>query len=323
MICIYICVYLCLSVAIDRQQTHKDNPMLIDIHTHTPQYKDPVPAAEMVMNDRWRPDRAAAATFSWDDYLQAQQPATKSVVFGIAWHPGQLTDNLSGRGAGDSSWYVGNLNDATATFVRAYPERLIGFMSVHPYDATCLEEMERCRVDLGLRGIKLGANYQNFDPLEGRALAIYAYAQRHGLPIMLHQGTSPVREAPIRHAYPLLIDEIAIRYPDLKLIMAHMGHPWQVETCVVIRKHPNVYADISATFYRPFSFWEQLVKATEWNVLHKLFFGTDYPVTTVEETLSHLRNVNAIVEGTSLPRVPLDKIEAIIERDSLGILGLT
>jgi predicted TIM-barrel fold metal-dependent hydrolase len=92
---------------------------------------------------------------------------------------------------------------------------------------------------------------------------------------------------------------------------------------VVIRKHPNVYADVSANFYRPYSFWEQMVKASEWNVLDKLLFGTDFPVTTVQETIDGLRRVNAIVEGTRLPRVPEEKIEEIIHRDSLALLGLS
>jgi predicted TIM-barrel fold metal-dependent hydrolase len=296
--------------------------MIIDVHSHIPQYKDTVPQDQMVINNVWRPDRSVRATYSWGDYLQAQRPADKSIVFGIAWHPGQMTDNLSGQGAGDAGWYEGNVNDATATFVNAYPDRLLGFMSLHPYDAACLGELERCRVDLGLRGIKLGANYQNFDPLEPRALAIYERAQQYGLPILFHQGTSPVREAPMRLAQPLLMDEVAIRYPDLKIIMAHMGHPWQVETCVVIRKHPNVYADLCGNFYRPFSFWEQLIKAGEWNVLDKVLFGTDFPITTTQETIDALRNVNHVVEGTNLPRVSEEAIEAIIHRDALGLLDL-
>ena len=114
-----------------------------------------------------------------------------------------------------------------------------------------------------------------------------------------------------------------MRYPDLKIVMAHLGHPWQVDTCVVIRKHPNVYADLSANFYRPFSFWEQMVKATEWNVLDKILFGTDFPVTTVQETLDHLDQVNRIVEGTNLPKVSSDAIKEIIHRDSLDLLGLS
>jgi predicted TIM-barrel fold metal-dependent hydrolase len=111
-------------------------------------------------------------------------------------------------------------------------------------------------------------------------------------------------------------------WPDLKMIMAHVGHPWQVDTCVVIRKHPNVFADVSANFYRPFSLWEQMIKAQEWNVMHKLMFGTDYPVATVQETIDGLRRVNQIVEGTNLPRVSEEKIEEIIHRDSLALLGL-
>ena len=222
----------------------------------------------------------------------------------------------------DPDWSEGNINDAVAQFVAAFPNRLIGFSAVHPFDPHCMDEMERCRADLGMKGMKLGANYQNYDPLEPRALAVYDYAQRHGLPVMFHQGTSPIREAPIRYAHPLVVDEIAMRYPDLRVVMAHLGHPWQADTCVVIRKHPNVYADLSANFYRPYSFWEQLVKASERNVLDKILFGTDWPVTDVAETIDSLRKVNDIVEGTKLPRVDADAIEAIIERDSLTLLGI-
>jgi predicted TIM-barrel fold metal-dependent hydrolase len=185
-----------------------------------------------------------------------------------------------------------------------------------------MEELERGRTGLGMKGVKLGANYQNYDPLEPRALAVYDYAQHHGMAVMFHKGTSPMRNAPIRYAHPMIIDEVAMRYPEMRMVLAHMGHPWQVDTCVVIRKHPHVYADLSANFYRPFSFWEQMVKATEWNVLDKILFGTDWPITDVSESIEHLRQVNDIVEGTKLPTVDPDAIEAIIERDSLGLLGI-
>ena len=297
--------------------------MIIDVHTHTPQFREAVPTDQLIMQATWRPDRPVQATFSWGDYLHHQKPADKSIVFQIAWNPGEDVDRLSGVPIENPGWYVGNRNDATATFAAAHPDRLIGFMALHPFDPDCLEELERCRTDLGLRGIKLAPNYQNYDPLDSRALAIYGEAQRHGLPILFHQGTSAVRTAPIRYAHPLLIDEIAIRYPDLRIIMAHLGHPWQVETCVVIRKHPHVYADLSGNFYRPFSFWEQMVKVVEWNVAHKVLLGSDYPITTVQESIDGLRRVNRIVEGTRLPQVPEEAIEDIIFRDSLPLLGLT
>ncbi len=294
--------------------------MIIDVHTHTPQYRAPVPPERRVSNTAWRPDRAVESVYSWDEYLQAQRPADISIVFGVAWHPGDATGGVDDRA--DGSDMPGNVNDKTAAFVKACPERLIGFMSLHPHDARALDELERCRGDLGLRGIKLGANYQIFHPLEARALAIYERAQRCGLPLLFHQGTSPVRMAPIRFAHPLLMDEVAMRYPDLKIIMAHMGHPWTVDTAVVVRKHPNVYADISGLFYRRFGYYEAMIKAAEWNVLDKLLFGSDYPVTTAAETFEALSKVNDIVAGTQLPRVPADKLEAIIYRDSLKLLEL-
>ena len=294
--------------------------MIIDVHSHTPPYRGAVPPERRVSNTAWRPDRTVESVYNWDEYLAAQTPADISIVFGVAWHPGDQTGGVDD--IGDSSDMPGNVNDKTAAFVKAHPERLIGFMSLHPHDARALDELERCRGDLGLRGIKLGANYQIFHPLEARALAIYERAQRHGLPVLFHQGTSPVRMAPIRYAHPLLMDEVAMRYPDLKIIMAHMGHPWTVDTAVVVRKHPNVYADISGLFYRAFGYYEAMIKATEWNVLDKLLFASDYPVTTAAETFDALGKVNDIVAGTQLPRVPPDKLEAIIYRDSLKLLEL-
>ena len=294
--------------------------MIIDAHSHTPQFRGAVPAESHIINRAWRPDRAVSAVYNWDQYMEAQTPADISIVFGVAWAPG---DNAGGvSGIDDSSDLPGNVNDKTAAFVQAFPERLIGFMSLHPHDPRALAELERCRCDLGLRGIKLGANYQIFHPLEARALAIYERAQQYGLPVLFHQGTSPVRMAPIRFAHPLLMDEVAMRYPDLKIIMAHMGHPWTVDTAVVIRKHANVYADISGLFYRAFGYYEALIKATEWNVLDKLLFASDFPVTTAAETFDALHRVNDIVAGTPFPRVPEDKLEAIIYRDSLALLGL-
>jgi hypothetical protein len=62
--------------------------------------------------------------------------------------------------------------------------------------------------------------------------------------------------------------------------------------------------------------------ATEWSVMYKLLLGSDYPIVTPQETIDGTRRVNDILEGTKLPRVPEDEIEAIIHRDSLTLLGL-
>jgi predicted TIM-barrel fold metal-dependent hydrolase len=289
--------------------------MIVDVHTHTPAFRGPVPPDRVVVNTVWRPDRPVVAATSWADHEAARTAAgvDVSVVFGIAVEPGESLGL-----PGDPT----SVNDDTAAFVAADPAHRIGFLSVRPDDPEVLAEIERCVGDLGLRGLKLAPNYQQFDPLGNAACGVYAVAESRGLPIVFHQGTSPVRSAPLRYTHPLAMDEIAIRFPELRVVMAHMGHPWQADTIAIIRKHPHVYADISAGFVRPWSFYSAMRLATEWGVLEKLLFGSDFPIFSPAETAAGLRRVNEPVEGTRLPRVPLDQIERIIERDSLALLGL-
>jgi predicted TIM-barrel fold metal-dependent hydrolase len=289
--------------------------VIIDVHTHTPTHRDAVPPDEVVWNTAWRPDRPVAATTSWADYARELDAANVDVAITclIASEPGSTGLEIRD---------VGTVNDTTAAFVASDPRRLIGFSSVHPDAPGALQELERAAGDLGLKGIKLGPNYQNFEPLSESAQRVYAWAQEHRQPILFHQGTSPIRNAPLRYAHPLVMDEVAIRFPGLRVVMAHIGHPWQADTITVIRKHPNVYADVSANCYRPWSFYSAMRIATEWNVLPKLLLGSDYPIATTAETIAGLRALNDIPRRSGLPAIPEDAIEAIISRDSLSLLGL-
>ena len=90
----------------------------------------------------------------------------------------------------------------------------------------------------------------------------------------------------------------------------------------MIRKHPNVYADISALHYRPFQFHHSLMLVQEYGVWDKLLFGSDYPFTTVNATINDLRKMNAMLEGTALPRLDVAQIETLIHRNALALLGL-
>lgn len=288
--------------------------MIVDVHTHTPTHAGPVPDDQRRVFSGWRTDRPVVTTNSWADYDTAVSDADVSIVFNIAADDPEAAIGLPYRPE--------DTNTSTAAFAAADPTRRIGFMSVDPTCDDAIDEAERCR-DLGLVGVKLGPNYQEFDPLSARAVAFYAWCERQGLPILFHQGASPIRQAPLRYTYPLVTDEIALAFPELRIVMAHMGHPWARETVVTVRKHPHVYADVSSIYLRPWVCYDSLLAAVEWGTAHKLLLGSDFPIATTSEAIAGLRRVNDIVEGTAMPRIPAEVIEQIIHADALGALGLS
>jgi predicted TIM-barrel fold metal-dependent hydrolase len=287
--------------------------VIIDVHAHTPTHRDAVPPDELLTYHNWRTDRSVVTTNSWADYDAAMAAADVSIVFNIA-----VDNPLEATGL---NYRPEDTNESTAAFVADAPARRIGFMSVNPTWRDALDEVERWR-GRGLVGIKLGPNYQVFDPFCDEALALYAHAERTGLPIVFHQGASPIRAAPLRYTYPLVTDEIALRFPELRIVMAHMGHPWGRETVVTIRKHPHVYADVSSIYLRPWVCYESLLSAVEWGATGKLLLGSDFPIANTGEAIAGLRRVNDILEGTKLPRIPDEAIEGIIHADALTALGL-
>jgi len=213
-------------------------------------------------------------------------------------------------------------NEYVADYVRAHPDKLIGFASVDPNDREAPDQLHHAVTSLGLRGLKLGPIYQHFDPLGTSAFAVYEVAERLQLPVIWHQGTTFVRDAPLIHARPVLLDEVATRFPDLTIVVAHLGHPWIEEAMATIRKHPNLYADISALETRPWQYYNGMVAALEYGVTDRLLLGTDYPFSTIERTTEGLRSINRFVAGTALPVIPEAVIEGIIHRDTLALLGL-
>ena len=118
------------------------------------------------------------------------------------------------------------------------------------------------------------------------------------------------------------MDHVAVEYPDLKIVIAHLGHPWEGETIAAIRKQPNLFADISALYYRPWQFYNALRLLVEYNAQYNVFFGSDFPATTVDSSVENIRKVNDIIRGTSLPTIPEGVIEEIIHREAMSLLGL-
>jgi len=279
---------------------------IIDVHSHFWCYPDHFNDDFRQQTRRARAGAEVDLTVRYEDYQHTAFPDVKTIVFG-----GKA--RLSGLWVDDA---------AVRGYVDAHPDRLIGFLSLDPTQEGWERELHVGHQELGLRGIKLMPMYAGFRPDEPRLAPLWQYAQRHRLPVLLHSGTTFISQAMLEYTLPRHLDPVAARYPELRLILAHLGHPYEGECVAIIRKHPHVYADLSALHYRPFQLYHSLMLVQEYGVWDKVLFGTDYPFTNVRASIDGLRSLNDMLTGTALPRLNSEAIERLIFRDSLPLLGL-
>ena len=154
--------------------------MIVDVHTHLPTHDDAVPDDEMELDTAMRPGRQVRLTNSVDDYLDAMGPVDAAFAFGIAPRPGENTVQvLRNRG---------NVNDAAAALAARAPDKIIGFMSVHPDEPNAIDEIERAVYDLGLRGMKLGAELSGLRSGRGQRISSLRQGARVGAAHRLSSG---------------------------------------------------------------------------------------------------------------------------------------
>ena len=256
---------------------------------------------------RARGDVEVDLTVRWEDYSAQAERCDKTIVFG-------------GKAKRSGLWVP---DREVAGYAELRPGKLIAFLSLDLTQPGWQEELAEGHRDLRMKGIKLMPMYAGFYPNDRQFDYLWQYATQHGLPVLLHTGTTFVSQAPLDCTLPRLVDDVAIRFPEVRIILAHLSHPYEGECVVTIRKHPHVYADISALHYRPFQLYHSLMLVQEYGVWQKLLFGSDYPFTTVDASLKGLRGLNDMLEGTKLPRLNQDKMEEMLFRDALEVLGIS
>lgn len=280
--------------------------MIIDVHSHYWEYPRHFDDIFRQQAQRARSGVEVDLTVRYEDYRATAPDDMRTLVFG-------------GKAKLSGLWVE---DDIIAKYVAQHPETLIGFLSIDPTQPGWMEELEYGHQQLGLKGVKLMPMYAGFRPDAPLMDPLWEYTQKHGLPVLLHTGTTFISQAPLEYTLPRLLDPVAIRYPEQRLILAHLGHPYEGECVAVIRKHPHVYADVSALHYRPFQLYQSLMLVQEYGVWNKVLFGTDYPFTNVNASIAGLRALNDQVAGTPLPKLDQEKLESMIFRDSLPLLNL-
>ncbi len=279
--------------------------MIVDIHTHIFR-----PDIDFGLDLKADLKRCGVEPSDWGNvserHLETTKAADVAVVFGLQ--------------AKQSGWQIPN--ELVAQHVAKASKRLLFFTSIDPSQPLFMEELEKCHQDWGAVGVKMAPLYQNVHPTDERCYKIYRYCSDHGLPILFHVGTSFVSGTYLEYSRPIHYDTIAVDFPNLSIVMAHLGHPWEGETISVIRRHANVYADVSALYYRPWQFYNSMQLVVEYKAQSKILFGSDFPFTTTSDSLKGVRSINGILSNSGLPPIPMQVLEEIINRNSLELLNL-
>ncbi len=188
------------------------------------------------------------------------------------------------------------MNVAAAQYARANPRRLLASGSIHPrHTDNVLRNVEEF-VRLGLRLLKIHPPHQCFyanEYLNGlKELEIlYRACEANGIPVMFHTGTSIFPGARNKYGDPIYVDDVAVDFPKLQIILAHGGRPlWTDTAFFLLRRHSNVYLDISSI--PPSSLLKYFPRLEE--IAHKTLFGSDWPGPGIVDIRRNLDDVSAL-----------------------------
>lgn len=192
--------------------------------------------------------------------------------------------------------YLGT-NEQVAQAVAAYPERLIGFASVDPSREDSIKVLTKAFEEQKLSGLKLHPSKQRFYPDDPKMDPIYELCLKYNKPIIFHSGVSMEPDTLTKYAHPLRFEEIAYRFPKLRICLAHFGWPWVREVCMLMLKFKNVYSDTALLYFdNPKEFYAQSFGVDigpywiERSLRHQVMFGSDEP------RLEQIRMIRAIRE---------------------------
>jgi uncharacterized protein len=192
--------------------------------------------------------------------------------------------------------FTSGVNQWVAEYVKEDPARLLSCGSLHPRHTTnVLADVEQI-LRLGLKMIKIHPPHQLLFPndyLSGvkELEIIYRAAEANGVPVMFHTGTSIFPGARNKYGDPIYVDDVAVDFPKLKILLAHGGRPlWMQTAFFLVRRHPNVYLDISGI--PPKTLLKYFPRLEE--IAHKTLFGTDWPGPGVPDIKKNLDEFRAL-----------------------------
>jgi uncharacterized protein len=261
-----------------------DAVVAIDVHTHAEVGR----AGEDGLKPEWR---AAAKRYFGEDatptvddvatYYRARKLA--AVVFTVD------AETVTGRASVP--------NEEIAAAAAANDDVLIAFASIDPHRANAAEAVERLVRDHGVRGFKFHPNIQAFFPNDRAFYPVYEAIEAAGVPALFHTGHSGIGTGlpggggiRLKYSNPMHVDDVAVDFPRLQIVLAHPSFPWQDEAISVALHKQQVYIDLSG--WSPKYFPQQLVRYANTQLRDRVLFGSDYPLITPDRWLADFEHAD-------------------------------
>ena len=255
-------------------------PGITDVHVHIQPWRQLKPAVMEAMR-RGKEEH-------WE-FLLALMDDPK-VLLDVMDRSGIWRVGLVNYPSPDLMGFTDETNDFAARYAEAAPERLLPYGGVHPRFAGDIKGHVDELLELGIRCLKIHPPHQLF-PANAHTQGmqtlgvLYRRCEDRGLPVMIHTGTSIFPGARCKFGHPMEIDDVAVDFPDLRIIMAHGGRPlWMDEAFFILRRHGNVHLDVSGI--PPLKLLEYFPRLAE--VADRVLWGTDWPSPGVHDLRRNL-----------------------------------
>lgn len=209
-------------------------------------------------------------------------------------------------------------NEEIAEMARDNADVVIPFASVDPHKGKMGAREARDLIEnWGVKGFKFHPPLQDYDPADRIAYPVYEVIAEYGLPAIFHTGHSGMGTGlkggggvKLKYGQPMLVDEVAVDFPEIDFILAHPSWPWTDESLSMALHKSNVYIDLSG--WSPKYFPEQIIRYANTQLSHKMLFGSDFP----------LIRPDAWIAAAKQAGFRDDVLQAIVKDNAVKLLGL-
>ena len=239
-------------------------------------------------------------------------------------------------------------HEITMDLQEKFPDKFLGVFGAEPLDKNGVLNRERLREfkeaasNHKIKGLWFGPPYSHFFANDRRVYPFYEAAAENNIVVYFHHGGGigggggEAFRAPLKYARPILLDDVVIDFPDLRISIEHMAYPWTEELFAVMKHAPNVYTDVCELFSRPTILAWYLMMAKEYGVIDRIIWGSDYDIfwyddydfsgyvkKVKQETSWIKQDLNKILAKAGWPTLTQQEIEGILGNNARKLLKIT